>query len=248
MFKAWVLILASLLQSVAFPGPGNSHATFPPNVTAGLQIWYRADGVVCSLGSSCTNGATAIKWTDWSGHSNNALPCSPGPGIFKTNVVNGNPAVEFGGGNCYTLTTPIAIVPGITMFAVFKNLVYTQGAIVSNPTNDYIWYVPDTSFATMQSISGVVSGAASPDMNWHYGEIDYEPGVGDGFIWQDGLLDVSGPANITPTGSIQEIGINQFCNCLFLNAQLAELIVYDRVLTGPEQTAINSYLAARYGL
>lgn len=249
-----VFLIVGLLsaQSVIFPGPGAANgAPFSPSDLSGLQVWHAADtGNNCS-GSPCTNGATQTTWADKSVNGNTATQTGVGPDIYNTSQINGQPAVTFSA-STFTWATPINLQTASTIFTVMKltttaaNQVLVTGTVAGAVVQLLAFNnsgIKEQGFST-----GVVNafGTTAADTSWHQINSTYDNTTAVLRIDRasDGSTVLSSAIlqNSTGFGSYTPGGIFSF------TGQLAELIIYNRVLTGPEITQVETYLNGRYGL
>lgn len=243
-------------QSIPFPGPGGvAVAAFTPASLSGLQVWYAADfGSNCG-GGACTNGASQTTWADQSGNANTASYaggiCSGGlvPPIYQTSQINGKPAVAFirVTQSCLGLGTPVNLQTASTIFAVAK-LTSTSGTspIFSGNTNSYSMDLGRTTEqgAIKVNVALLGNGNATADTNWHQLNQTYDGTTVTFRI--DRAADGTGSTGGAITANETTIGKDGGGDALL--GQIAELIVYNRVLNGTEIGQVETYLNGRYAL
>ncbi len=199
----WVSLIclpavAQILAPIFFQSPSVAAGCGGP-VTTNLKGAYFAD---CMTAGSANRTGCSTSYTDghgfvtnetWHDISSNAndlvIDFSELQCVFKTNKINGLPAVSFnldGGGNCgWRFTTqPDSGATSWAIFAVFQAGNTGIGGSLLGPhtaasnSNTFLWVVPDSftecpaSSNREQSLinSGVVlvgCGNASPDTSWH---------------------------------------------------------------------------------
>ena len=236
-------------------------ATFSPANLSGLSLWLKADAGVTLSGSDVT------AWADQSGNGNNA---SSSPGTRPTFVspfLNGKPAIEFDGqGQVMQIADANSLdFLNISSFIVLKyigqgtgnNIVYFKNANAGSPTDPAMYGLVGANGDNLVSFSVNVGG-------WS----DYETSISiantvprilsmtydgtDQNVYSNGGL--SNTFNIggniaTSTGLLQIGGYNQSFNAEeYFNGQIAEIIMYNRAVTGTERQQVEAYLNTKYAI
>jgi hypothetical protein len=233
--------------------------------TSGLQLWLRAEDI-----TGLNNGDLV---STWQGHS--GLPNATSSGIYRptfvTNRVNGKPVVRFTGNGGVTKNQPLMTVPvttgsNLTACVVFANR--TPGTPpLPNPPEGRVdvlmgskvdW--PNKGFAvsTYNSYASTATRAIYREIgdpnapgsdgtptirkNGVTGDINLDF---DTFIVMTFLLD-----GVTNTGgSGLSLAIGGFRDSVRCGSNdIAEILLYDRLLTGAEQLQVEAYLSQRYNL
>jgi hypothetical protein len=228
-----------------------------PPVTAGLALWFDA------ASETYANGEPVTLWADRSGLARNLTsdPADPRAApAFRRNAINGRPAVEFDGatdllktyGSAFTLDQPD------TFFVVFKSLdtnALTEG-----------WLFDSTNALTRQLFGRANNGTVElyanlalsvPGIAFPFPAYELWSGTFNGTsssLWRK----VSGQATQTFPGSVglssqqgfamgaaSTTGPNGYG---FTHALIAEVLWYSGPLTDADRTAIQNYLAGKYGL
>jgi autotransporter-associated beta strand protein len=220
----------------------------------GLTTNYKAlpvsSGLVLRMDASqitgTADGAQLDTWTDTSGAQNNADRqggSSTGYPKYVASGINGKPAVRFNSGN--------------------------------NSAGDFLKF---NRITNMRSVFWVLKeNAGLVDSHFLLGDDSYyqfHRGGNNGPLWDSNYADVNirngvtklmgnpidGTTTSLPSGSFQMVSLvttdnvqaNQICQDRNAHGSwqgdIAEILVYDRAVTGPEETAIGTYLATKYGL
>jgi hypothetical protein len=213
-------------------------------VTSGLNCWFDA-----SVGVT-TSGATVTGWADQSGNGNHATPGSGSPQL-ATSQINGQPAVLFRGGN-NNLNINKNIIPR-QEYIVFKS-----GRYALDPGNPNLWGNDWGAPFGQQNDNGWMFESGSKKM-WgdggrrplavsQNGTSVLETGNPNGDPY--GMANVANymvfkvnPKNYSAAFGRIGRGNNSWGNGYF---DVAEIIVYDRVLTPTEENLIGGYLAGKY--
>jgi len=215
--------------------------------TSGLSLWLRAGTI---LGP--TNGSPVTTWSDWSG-LNHHLTQTNGANrpVWTTNIFNGHAVVRFDGTNDYLSGSNfMSSFSEAEMFMVLK-AASTTSAVAQAAWQwggNASWY-PNTNGQIIESF-----GSASLHPFLPIDRIDnpHLYGVaGSTNEWvsrMNGLVQVHAPGesfNSPPNPSLGTDGVSPNQS---LNGDVAELLIYNRVLGGTEREAVNNYLNTKYSL
>lgn len=219
-----------------------SGATFLPTQLDNLAIWLEADS-----GTSTTmDGVAVSQWDDQSGNLRNAIQATASKQpLYKSGIINGKPVLRFDGSSDSlqvafgaTLAQPntIFIVAAITSAGAQDNLI--DGLSGSERNSLFI----DSGNYTMYA--GSLFSLSAIDANTHILRMVFD-GASSSFSIDGGSAS-SGNAG---TQSIS--GINICCENSGLRnigADIAEIIIYDDLLTPAEIAQVQSYLSVKYGI
>ncbi len=262
-----VVLICSNLTIVLAQGPGG--------VTGNLRFWVKANaGVSEGDGSTAEAGDGVDNWDDNSTNDNDATNGTSGTRpIYRTNVINGNPALEFDGSKFLDTES----VPGIGntesfyMFLVFKQNSYqTDGGtldgsgtfIIDRPTatlNLTSFKIVNTDKYFYQrreddnnNLGGPVS--VTPVNTTSFVITDYYRNRISGSNYREGIyldgaleIDQAGPTGDIPGPHIR-IGRHATNTTGGLNGYFAEMAVYNTNLSTSNRQRVESYLAIKYGI
>ena len=255
--------LAAALVVVTCLAPGQASAVpLPPD--AGLQLWLRADTGVGLSGSEVT------AWADQSGEGNDALaPAAANRPDFVASApgLNGSPTLRFDGSSDY-LRIDSRILPDnideMTVFSVARADTDNNASIVGirsasrpliqldqqgggAPNLGKARFIVGNSAATVNSLDGIHTGSygiysgqltKSGSASTATVAFGGEPGAPATGSFGTGAL-ASGEQRI---GSVTDGGHNYYWD-----GDIAEVLIYDRALTGAEQNRVGYYLESKYG-
>ena len=231
--------------------------------TSGLMLALNAENLlaVTSYGQPVTN------WPDASSYRSNPTAAGSGAPTLVSNAIGGRPAVRFDGVNDF-LALPGAysnFTGGLTLFVVMRPTVLQPGAKVlllgngagaanigvgrAGTTSGYEYFTNNASgnYTTLPTTSGMVAGQASLlALRQQAGSVN---SLSYAEIFQNGTA-LAGKAVYVPpvtTRSTNYIG-KSYWGDGFFQGDVAEVLLYNRVLTTTEQNAVQSYIATRYGL
>lgn len=223
----------------------------------GLQVWLKSD-----LGVE-TSTSNVTKWLDVSGNSNDAAQATgANQPVLTTNAINGLPAITFDGSNDnLTFSSPggnfANFASGATVFAVTSPAASGPHYILdlaNGATSDNITLSNNGTTATFSVYRGSTGSNLSATSSLTLGQFQlfegYQSGSSTGNIFVNSAQKASGtlsnPNNISRT--MNHIGSNYNASGNFYQGGLAELLVYNRPLTGAEQAGVTGYLLQKYQL
>jgi len=231
------------------------------NVTAGHLILDVGGGQLMPGGRALhldasalvgySNGQTVASWTDTSGagHHANVLTSDP---AYTTGVLNGLPVVRFD--NDDRLNTTYNFDP-LTSYTVFSVARYTGGdseRIISSGTRNWLFGFHGDGIERWYAEGWIVNNQVQGgNTQWqiHAGTIGPGPNPPASF-WRNGTLVTSNNYGSGDTnymiGTLQlngYVGANEVSN-----ADIAEVIIFDRVLTASELNSIGGFLGGKYGI
>lgn len=228
-----------------------------PSDFTGLILWLKADALALS------NNDPVASWTDSSGNANHATQGTSGSRpVFKTSILNSKAIVRFDGSDDFLKVTNLA--KGVfTMFYVYN--MTTGGILAEQSTNagavsgDYHYNPGGAHFAVSVGGSGGNLSAydsTSPTIGtsaWlmisrtfsgtHAGHLAWVGGV----AVTPGGVSASGDPGTSVTTADYYIG-GRAGSSLFMAGDIAEIIVYDNVLSSPNRVTVETYLTSKYAL
>jgi alpha-tubulin suppressor-like RCC1 family protein len=224
--------------------------------TSGMQLWLMADGAWESPVGS---------WHDYSGEGNDAFQNgNSGNGQTATyrptvvpDSINGRPVVHFEADSTEYLNLP-SIFSGGTSGEV---LAVVRAGNLESSNQGGLWRMGTTYYYELypRIVSGVMTGlqgdfgTATPGNNaeglptqditqFHVYEASCQTGLWES--WIDGVPLYSSTTDTVGFPSAPLLGENG--NSSYFTGDIAEIIVYNRVLTADERSTLLQYLAAKY--
>ena len=252
MNKLLLLITCAFVISQAF-----LYAAGPANVSTGLQMWLDANAL------SLSDGTAISSWTDQSGNNKHAVQDTTAfQPKFRTNIVNGKPAIVFDGTNDYlAFNGNIIVNTNYTIIAVLRRNIgstahhcFLGGTKTSQNKNLHIGWQSNNTFYHAQYSNDYAMRVT----NYSAGEqplivsLRHSNTLGNDTYIDGGLrgLDMYAGrlAHLTEwNGAAIGRYIDGSINPRF-NGWVAELIMYNRYLSETERKAIESYLSAKYNV
>jgi len=237
-----------------------THAATVP-VDTGLAVWLKADALAMTNNQKFNIGDT---WADSSAAGRDAVLVDGGP-TYYTNKVNGLPAVGFGGGAAFEFAGSL----GISGQAAFTGF----AVVIQNNTsnNQRVLQFGDIDTGTGGASVGLDTNSAG--LRFNNGNRLFSPAVDTASfhvaMWQMTATDtygtssyaldgtngtqtsVSGASNTTNVvdeGYILGRGYTGSGKADWLNAQVAEVLLYDSALSQAQIDQVGYYLARKYNL
>jgi hypothetical protein len=234
-------------------------------------LWLKADeNALEDNGTTAENGETVEVWDDNSPDDNDAenTTAARRP-IFQTNIINGNPALEFNGTK-YLDTENVSGIGPTESFSIF--LVFKQNSFVGGGNDAAGTFIIDRSTATNNlttfkiintdkyfyqrrdnsgnNLSGPISVTPANTTSFVIANYYRNTTTTREGIFLDGAQDID-QAGIggSITGPVVRIG-NHATNIDNggLNGYFAEMIVYNTNLSTGDRQRVESYLAIKYGI
>ncbi len=246
-------------------------AQSPGAVSGNLRLWLKADdNALEANGTTAEDGETVADWDDNSTIDNDASngTDSRRP-LFQTNIINGNPALEFNGTKYLDTeaVSGIGATQSFSVFVVFKQNSFVPGGndalgtfIIDRPTatnNLTTFKIINTDKYFYQrrddagnNLSGPISATPANTTSFIIANYYRNTGTTREGIFLDGRQDIDQAGIVgNITGPVVRIG-NHATNVDTggLNGYFAEMIVYNTNLTTANRRRVESYLAIKYGI
>jgi hypothetical protein len=234
---------------------------FSPTDLSGLSLWLKADAGVTLSGPNVTG------WADQSGNGNNASANSGQEPTFASSFSNSKPAIEFNGttqvmqiadaNSLDFLTTSSFIVIKYLGQGTGNNIVYFKNANAGSPADPAMYGLIGSNGEERVSFSFNVGGwsdyETSISINNSIPKILSMTSNGTSQnIYSNGTIsnNFSIIGDIaTSTGTLQIGGYNQsFDAAEYFYGRIAEIIMYNRAVTGTERQQVETYLNAKYAI
>lgn len=211
-----------------------------PTDISGLVNWLKAD----SLGLA--DGTAVATWTDSSGSGNSGTAAGTAQPTFKTGILNSLPVVRFNG------TTNVMALPNAITTQTSVFIVYTgssgSGSLISQLNASGAWLQRNTAVWVNANQASLV---ITPGINSHrlYAQtFDY---TGSSFnVYIEGTNAVTSSTAYTSfvgAGVTYEIGARNG-NSEFFTGDIAEVIIYSRILTTLERAQVDTYISNKYAI
>jgi len=212
-------------------------STIEPSSLSGLALWLKADALV-----GYSDGQAVANWADSSGNSRTFTQANaPQRPAFKPNIINGKPVVRFTAANSQTMTNATNFSTPSTVIYLSKQNGGTNGRVLAGLSNNWLLGYHGARKRQAYFGNGWVSQIhdASADTAWHIYTSTHNGTTSQAY--EDGNIYANGPNGVQGPNGLALIGY--FGTSEFSDADIAEVIVYNRVLTDSERKKIEYYLA-----
>jgi len=253
-------------SSVSFVTSGSSSSSVEDIPAAGLELWLDAD----DPDSFDLDGLEVITWSDKSGNNNDAVQnTSANRPLRNTGQFNGMATVEFDGIDEFMSMSSLLLGNNITAFFVSLDKEQSSGGSIHRPflaaDND-----PFRGDGNGFGFGYLRSDGADDGFNVSLGDGSNEDGLRDNRtptgnyeivtvvkdadtfagLWRDQELEddqfVMSRTSGFHTG--YELGAETGSSARYYDGNLAEIIIYNRVLSDAEKLQVESYLEDKWGI
>lgn len=227
-------------------------SSFSPSDISGLKLWLKADAI-----NGLSDGDPVATWEDSSGEGNDGTQSiSLSRPSYQTNEINGLPIVRFDGttGQWFDLPDFASSFTAAEIFIVIKinedppgatnrtGLWRFRGGGVSN--THYPW-VDNTIYESFAADPRHTTVDPTPSLtSWRLYNV--ASATNDYTTRLDGTQLYNSGSNTVSIGTTVMLGAGD--GTYFLNGDVAEVIMYDSVLSSGDRNDVESYIASKYGL
>jgi len=231
-----------------------------PTDVSGLALWLDATQI-----TPVADGTAVAQWDDSSGSGNHAVQADGAKQpIYKTSIINSLPVVRWQGTNdCMTVAAGVANgATGITILSVVTSSVtgadqaiIEASANFNNETNAFMLYITSGNVWTMSCDGG--AGYANATMggflttaNVRSATVARAKTAREAIAWSNGVIGAnSTTAQLSSTfgNHVLNIGSRNNGAAIPFTGDIAELMIFNRVLTGGERGRLEEYLAYKWG-
>ncbi|MEM7391288.1 MAG: hypothetical protein AAF492_02985, partial [Verrucomicrobiota bacterium] len=217
-----------------------------PSSIGGLELWLNAS----TIGS---NGNDVVGfWPDDSGnghHIDNLTGVGSDP-TYVSDGLNGRPVVAYDGDDFHFTTHNFNTIGSHTIFSVARYAGAFQERVISSVGGNWLfgyWRNGDERWHAQSWIQ--MAGTGNTQWHLHEGTMtdDADPRAA---FWKDGVPLTTNNIGSSPPHAPFQLSLGGWQNNLneASQAEVAEVIIYDRVLTGSERLQVVGYLENKYAL
>ena len=221
-------------------------------------LWLAADNI-----TGLADGNDITTWTDGSGNSNDlSQPDANFKPIYKTNILNGLPAVRFNKDNGRIRRTNFTTFPTTAITEIYVNSNNNEAGegILSYASagsdNDFLLF--NSSSLTIYRGGNTNSSVSVKDNNFHIVNASWRSSDGSTEVWKDGVKEFSGSGlqtgtAITSGGNLAIAGEQDAVDGGYAPTQahfgdFTEVLIFNTYLNSAQHIIVNNYLASKYAL
>lgn len=216
-----------------------SNFTDPTNVP-GLALWFKADG-----GTDGVSDADPVStWTDASGNGRHLTGTTTTRPLYKLAIApSGLPVVRFDGVDDNLVTSAFAWSQPVTHFVVCQYTAAFDGTHrgISDATSGSYTLLNyrggSTTMGMYDSGAGLGSSATTPE-SWHVWTFTHNS-TSSFMRAESSQIGTGDPGNPAISGFT-------LCGTEPASVDIAEVVIYDRVLTESEMVSVENYLNAKW--
>lgn len=235
-------------ESTPTPVP-TTPITFTPPALSNLKLWLDAGVGVTKDGNRYVSA-----WCDQSGSGNNAVQAvQENKPRFAENVINGYPVVRFDGTKDFVEASGVSgSMSNFTIIYVIKPGVLTSNQVIAA---DGGWgqFEMHSADATGGAYAGTDLATRMTPTNTGTGiftvnavqMLEFTFGDGTGKLYKNGVLEASQAMTTPGNWAGFKLGENSIST---INGDIAEVFVYNSVLSDSDRQTIESYLNGKYNI
>lgn len=232
--------------------------TWEPDDVSNLVVWLDA------ADTSFSNNDAVSAWTNKGSGGNTAQSTSGKRPVFKTNLLNGKPGVDFDGtDDCLTIAS-LALDTYISVFIVAKTTTskafLVEHSANANNNDGFYFYGDATAHYTVRRTNknayvGTVSwfGSAAAQAGLIINAISSVPNpmgkvYKNGTVQADGLSIYTDSLSDSSVTATLNIGARDNGSAAAMDGDLHELIIYNDAISTGDREKVEGYLAHKWGL
>jgi hypothetical protein len=245
-----------MANSFSSSGVGGTPYLSPDSVS-GLSLWLKSDTAVFSDAGTTPVVAdgTVRQWNDQGTLGANVVQATSGKRpVYKTNIVNGFPAIRFTGSNSTALksaTYSSSIGDPFTICLVYNvrtlnGPTFIDGATVFETEIDN----PGTNAIRMGNLatSATTTSSAVQESAWAILTCKFKTGSGNCAVRKNGTSLAMGAHNLSATTMTALTLGSRGNDSTFGDIDYAEVIIYNRELSDGEMYSVERYLGSKYAI
>lgn len=230
-----------------------------PSELSDLSVWLDADD------TSFSNNDAVSTWTNKGSGNNTTQSDSNKRPLFKTNLLNGKPGIDFDGTNDFLQISSLALDTYISVFIVAKTTTakpfLVEHSANSNSADGFFFYGDTNSPYNVRRTNG--NNYRGSD-DWFGSEAAQAALVIDaissapnpmGKVYKNGTLQADGAISSAGGNSLSDTSVTDTFNIFsrngvlfFSDGNLHELIIYNAPLSTTNREKVEGYLAHKWGL
>lgn len=214
-----------------------------PSDISGLQLWVKSDTGITKDGSDLVS-----QWDDQSGNSRNLTEATNKP-LWVNSLVNGYPGIRFDGSNDQLLSPSFSVSPPVTYFLVMKSVSWTAGDRIFTGSDSV--GSPEIAQRGTNALTLTDQGIADgPAVTFASGSFGLVKAIANG---TSSVMALNNGSDQTSATNLSN-GLGRFIlgraggGGSFGNFEVAEIAIYNSVISGSNLTDLKDYFGPRYNL
>lgn len=223
-------------------GAGGAPVPWSPDQLSGLEVWLKADAL------ALVDGAAVDTWADASGNGADAVKGTFAAPTLETNELGGLPVVRFTAAAGQALRVVHTVDLPYTVLVLGRLTGGTNGRLFGSIYPDARNWLVGWWNGTQDSLyaEGFVNSGGSATANWRQYSA-YGDGAAPTGFYGDGTLIAENTSGMQgPNGRFALSGYAPASGEELSDGELAEVVVFDRVLSTLERQQVEGYLAHKW--
>lgn len=216
----------------------NNTVSVLPNTISGCILWLRADSLALS------NGAAAEEWFDESSSGNHTNQTGTACPTFVTNVVNSLPVLRFDGTNDY-------LILDSNVSTVRQYFIVAKWSGTNNLTS-----ILGRNEAPLMFFGGTSATGLIIHQTFSYSQIVNGTAYNNGTLlastaslYRDfNQFQLFSSTTTTTNMTFNNIGATFHSSTYYFGGDVAEIIVFDAILSEPNRLLVQNYLSRKYNI
>lgn len=220
---------------------------FTPLKISGCKLWFKGTSL------SLNDGDPVSTWTDSSGNGHDASGTTTTRPLYKTNIINGLPTVLFDGTDDFMTVSGTPSVRPLTLFVVANPTANTSAqknyATFISGGSTTMWMVAKitTSFwGTFTTPTGDLSSTNALTSGTSYLLEATATGSATTLYQKGTQVATRAESDVSPAGA--SLGKDLVTANRQYKGHIAEVLMYDSVLSSGNRVLVENYLIAKYAL
>ena len=221
-----------------------------PTTVAGLNAWFKADAI-----TGLVDGDPVATWPESQSAANATQGTAAKKPVYKTAQVNSLPAVRFDGVDDVMTSTASSSLTATTVFVVAKVTAATVGRALRGAGNDggleFRINATDFQQVVRQNVADVSSSTSTVTEDaWQSWTTSFANASTYAF-YAGGTANGTGTHAVTLTAAQTTAlgaGLTGGAGFDFMVGDIAEIIVYDSVLSAGDRATVHTYIQDKYGI
>lgn len=214
---------------------------FDPISVGDLQIWLKADAGIT------LNGSNVSQWDDQSGNGRNfkQATATNQPAFLANSINSTYPSIDFDGSNDFlALDADYNVTDPMTWFVVYKRDTNTNQGVITGGSGAY----PYLQYGSTFYIGASTRTAAMTSGVWYLRGATLSALATTTTAYSNGVsLGVGGNPG-AGSRKVRYLGQYNFEADKYLDGKIAEILIYNKILTGTEINNVNGYLNTKYAI